>query len=327
MKRKVIKRRSLILICALAVFIAAPRLVYAQLSEIERWTIHLKNEYRIKPNITYHVVNNYELKLDVIVPREATILRPTIIAIHGGSWSGGSKEGTFLDLFPYLARGWAVVNVEYRLADVASAPGAVEDCRCALWWVLRNAEEYKFDPEKIVVMGHSAGGHLALTTGMLPISAGFDWHCPAIANSINSGTHTTPLNKTRPKVAAIINWYGITDVATYMEAEIADFMSGSDPKLRALRWLGIQTDSLAIAKQVSPVTYVESGLPPILTIHGDADPKVPYSHAVRLHEALTKAGVPNQLITIPQGGHGKFSRQEMIQIYEAIWSFLNEVLN
>ena len=104
-------------------------------------------------------------------------------------------------------------------------------------------------------------------------------------------------------------------------------MEGSDPKLRALRWLGIQTDALAIAKQVSPLTYVESGLPPILTIHGDMDTVVPYSHAVRLHEALTKADVPNQLITIPQGGHGNFSRQEMIQAYEAIWSFLNEVLN
>ena len=268
--------------------------------------------------------------------RDTTTLHPTVIVIHGGSWLTGTKEQKLLDLLPYLARGWAVVNVEYRLANVALAPGAVEDCRCALYWVLRNAEAYKFDPEKIVVTGHSAGGHLALTTGMLPISAGFDWHCPSIANSINSDTYTTPLNQTttplnqtRPKVAAIINWYGITDIVNYMETEVVNYMEGAEQKLRVLRWLGSQRDAEAIAKQVSPLTYVESGLPPILTIHGDADPKVPYSQAVRLHEALTKAGVPNQLITIPQGGHGKFSRQEMIEAYEAIWSFLtrHEVLS
>lgn len=323
MKRKTIKRSSLIFICVLAIFIDAPRLVHAQLSAIEKWIAPLSNEYRIEVNVTYHVVNNYEVKLDVVVPRDATNLHPTVISIHGGSWRGGAKEGQFLKFLPYLARGWAVVNVEYRLADAALAPGAVEDCRCALWWVLRNAEEYKFDLEKIVVTGDSAGGHLALTTGMMPISAGFDWHCPPIANSINSDAHTTPLNQTRPKVAAIINWYGITDVVDYMEAEIADFMEGAEPKkLRALGWLGSQRDGETIAKQVSPLTYVESGLPPILTIHGDADRVVPYSHAVRLHEALTKAGVPNQLITIPQGGHGKFSRQEMIQAWEGIWSFL-----
>ena len=315
------KRSSLILTCVLAIFIGVPRLVYAQLSEIERWIAPLKNEYRIEANVTYHVVNNYEVKLDVFVPRDATTLHPTVILIHGGSWRSLSKEHHFLDLLPYLARGWAVVNVEYRLADVALAPGAVEDCRCALWWVLRNAEAYKFDPEKIVITGTSAGGHLALTTGMLPISAGFDWHCRLTENLLNLDTYTTPLNQTRPKVAAIINWYGITDVV--------DLMEGPNQKLFALQWLGSQRDAEAIAKDVSPLTYVELGLPPILTIHGDADPVVPYSHAVRLHEALTKAGVPNQLITIPQGGHGKFSEQEMIQVYEAIWSFLtrHEVLS
>ena len=314
MKRKLIKRSSLILICVLAIFIGSSPSVYAQLSEIERWIAPLSNEYRIEANVTYHVVNNYEVKLDVVVPRDATTLRPTVIYIHGGGWNSKAKEQQFLNFLPYLARGWAVVNVEYRLADVALAPGAVEDCRCALWWVLRNAEAYKFDPEKIVVTGHSAGGHLALTTGMLPISTGFDWHCPPTANPLNRDTYINPLNQTRPKVAAIINWFGVTDVV--------DLMEGSNQKLFALQWLGSQRDAEDIAKQVSPLTYVESGLPPILTIHGDADSIVPYSHAVRLHEALTKAGVPNQLITIPQGAHGEFSRQEMIQVYEGIWSFL-----
>ena len=70
---------------------------------------------------------------------------PTLLYIHGGGWVGGVKETHFLDFLPYLEMGFAVVNVEYRMGRVALAPGAVEDCRCALRWVLNNAEEYGID--------------------------------------------------------------------------------------------------------------------------------------------------------------------------------------
>jgi hypothetical protein len=77
-----------------------------------------------------------------------------------------------------------------------------------------------------------------------------------------------------------------------------------------------------VARRASPLTYVRPGLPPIITIHGDADPTVPYSHAVRLHEALNKAGVPNQLVTIPGGKHGGFSHDQTVWAYTAIREFL-----
>jgi dipeptidyl aminopeptidase/acylaminoacyl peptidase len=77
-----------------------------------------------------------------------------------------------------------------------------------------------------------------------------------------------------------------------------------------------------IARRVSPIHYVRAGLPPIITIHGDADPTVPYSHAVRLHEALQKAGVTNQLVTIPGGRHGGFNREQTLRAYGGIEKFL-----
>jgi dipeptidyl aminopeptidase/acylaminoacyl peptidase len=80
-----------------------------------------------------------------------------------------------------------------------------------------------------------------------------------------------------------------------------------------------------VAKRVSPLTYVRSGLPPIFTIHGDADKIVPYSHAVRLHEALTKAGVQNKLYTVPGGGHGGFTVEQNLQAFEAIRAFLEGI--
>lgn len=74
--------------------------------------------------------------------------------------------------------------------------------------------------------------------------------------------------------------------------------------------------------RVSPLTYVRKGLPPVFTVHGDADPTVPYQHAVRLHEALNKADVPNELLTIPGGKHGNFTREETLRAHEKIEQFL-----
>ena len=288
---------TLVFLCAviLAVSISAQ----AQLSETAAWASTLR--YRIVPNVTYITANNFDAKLDIYTPQGVAAPVPTLIYIHGGGWVGGNKEGAILNILPYLEMGWAVVNVQYRLARISLAPAAVEDCRCALRWVIRNAKEYNFDVNKLVVSGHSAGGHLSLTTGMLPASAGLDREC--------YGTEDL-------KVAAIINWFGITDVN--------DLLEGPNLKSYAVQWLSSLPNREDVAKRVSPIHYVRAGLPPILTIHGDADPTVPYAHGVKLHEALTKAGVPNQLLTIPGGKHGGFTKQESLKIFAAIQEFLKK---
>jgi acetyl esterase/lipase len=177
----------------------------------------------------------------------------------------------------------------------------VEDCLCALRWVIRNAKEYGFDVTRIAVTGYSAGGHLALTTGMLPASAGFDRQCP--------GTEEL-------KVAAIVNWYGITDVA--------DLLDGTNMRPYAVQWLGSRPDRVEAAKRVSPLTYVRKGLPPILTIHGDADPTVPYAHATKLHSSLQQAGATSELVTIPNGRHGNFPLPDQLRAVEAVRAFLTK---
>ena len=82
--------------------------------------------------------------------------------------------------------------------------------------------------------------------------------------------------------------------------------------------------ALEIAERVSPLTYVRENLPPILTIHGDADKIVPYQHAVRLHKALDRAGAPNRLHTVEGGKHGGFTNEQMVLIHERINVFLKE---
>ncbi|MCI0620472.1 MAG: alpha/beta hydrolase [Acidobacteria bacterium] len=291
--------RMSVLLLALLINSLTPAFANDQLSDTAAWAATLARQYRITPNVTYLTANNWEAKLDVYQPTNASGPAPTLIYIHGGGWVGGDRQAALFNAVPYLEMGWAVVNVSYRLARISLAPAAVEDCRCALRWVIGKAKDYNFDVNKLVVTGHSAGGHLSLTTGMLPASAGLERQCPG---------------NEELKVAAIVNWYGITDVG--------DLLEGPNRKTYAVGWLSSLPNRHEIAKRVSPLEYVRPGLPPILTIHGDADPIVPYSHATRLHEALNKASVPNQLLTIPGGKHGGFTRDDTLKIFTTIRQFL-----
>jgi acetyl esterase/lipase len=265
------------------------------------WATDLGSRYWVQPDIVYQGANNQPLKLDIWYQHDIKTPSPTLVYIHGGGWIFGTKEGSVLQFLPFLEKGWTVVNVEYRMANSSLAPAAVEDTRCALRWVYRNAAQWHFDTGKIVLMGHSAGGHLSLITGMLPDGSGLDNQC---------------YGDEKLNVAAIINWYGITDVN--------DVIKGSNLKNYAVMWMGSQQNAEEIARRVSPLTYVRAGLPPILTIHGDKDDVVPYSHATRLKEALDNAKVPNQLLTIKGGGHGGFSQADYVKSYETIWAFLRQ---
>ena len=282
-------------------------LAFAQLPPAADWAAHAQNEYQVFPNITYLTASGYESKLDIYQRRDMAA-HPTLIFFHGGGWVRGTKEASAMSILPWLEMGWNVVNVEYRMARVALAPAAVEDGLCALRFAVAQAKTYGIDTSRIVVSGESAGGHLALTTGMIPESAGFTNVCAG------GGFNTS--ESAVPKVAAIINWYGITDVA--------DLLGGSNAKAYAVQWLGSLANREAVARSVSPITYVRSGLPPILSIQGDADPIVPYSQNVRLRDALTKAGVSAELVTIPGGGHGNFKPEERTKIYLKIREFLTK---
>jgi acetyl esterase/lipase len=280
-------------------------LAFAQLPPAVDWAVHAQNEYQVFPNVTYLTASGYESKLDVYQRRGAGT-HPTLIFFHGGGWIRGTKEGSAMSILPWLEMGWNVVNVEYRMARVALAPAAVEDGLCALRFAVAQAKTYGIDTNRIVLSGESAGGHLALTTGMIPESAGFTNVCAG------GGFNTS--ESAVPKVAAIINWYGITDVA--------DLLAGSNSKSYAVQWLGSLPNREELARSVSPITYVRPGLPPILSIQGDADPIVPYSQNVRLRDALTKAGDSVELVTIPGGGHGNFKPDERTKIYLKIREFL-----
>lgn len=287
-----------------------------ELDLITRWAAIAATEIRVFPDhertplanhsITYKRANNVDLTLTVVTAGPESELRPTVIYIHGGGWVHLSKEDRFFFVLPYLARGMNAVHLEYRTASQSLAPAAVEDCRCALRWICRHAQEYGIDTEKLVLIGESAGGHLALMTGLLDPGAGFDRAC------------AWSLGQDAVKVAAIVNYFGITDVL--------DVLEGPNQRLWALEWFGSLPNRIDLARQLSPLNYVRPGVPPIVTVHGARDAAVPYNHAVRLHEALDRVGVPNKLITIPEGAHGqrRFSRAENVRSQAEVFEFLDQ---
>lgn len=278
------------------------------LSPTAQWAAHAQNRYQIAANVTYLTASGVDLKLDVYRRRDAKTPQPTLVFYHGGGWVQGAKENALMSLMPWLEMGWSVVNVQYRLLRVAEAPAAVEDAQCALRFLAAQAKTYNIDVSRIVVTGESAGGHLALAAGMIPASAGF--------TNICAGGGFAGMENEVPKVAAILNWYGITDVA--------DMLAGPHARSYAVQWVGSAKNRAEIAKSISPLTYVRAGLPPILSIHGDKDPIVPYAQAKELHDALAKAGATHELFTVPGGGHGNFAPEERTKIYMKIREFLGQ---
>ena len=258
--------------------------------------------YIAKLDVVYTKVNGWDGRTDLYLNPNASKPTPVVINIHGGGWNKGTKEsqGGFNTFFK---AGFAVANMEYRLSGQAKAPAAVEDTRCMLIYLIKNAKELNIDVNKIVIMGGSAGGHLALMGGLLGNDHRFDTNCPGVENV---------------KVAAIIDKYGIADVWDWT---YGPEHKSSSPKL----WLGDNANNDAFIKSVSPINYVTKNSPPIFIVHGDSDPTVPYQQSVDLYKKLQKLGVKSQFITVPGGLHGKFDKEKNADINKSIIEFLKSI--
>jgi len=270
---------------------AAPRELIAS-----EWSILITSN--VRGNIEYAKGPGWTNSLDVFWP-DGDGPFPVVVYYHGGGWSQGAKEDGRLFALPFLDMGFAIVNVGYRLAGTASAPAAAEDAICAARWVAANAPKYRLDPSRMVLAGHSAGGHLALMAGLAQDNTTLAKNCS---------------DMTAPRIAAVINYSGVTDVA--------DLLEGSQRRPYATNWIGNQTEGGELAALVSPINHVHRGAPSVLTVHGDQDEVVPYAQAVRLHEKLQAMGVPNRLVSVREGGHAFYDRDKTLNAHAAIELFL-----
>jgi acetyl esterase/lipase len=281
------------------VLLMQPFLLLAQDDAIK--VVKYPEGYTAQLNTVYTKVGDWEGKVDLYLPANTGKPSPVIINIHGGGWNHGVKEsqGGFNSFFKM---GYAVANMEYRLVGTAPAPAAVEDTRCMLIYLIKNAKELNIDINKIVIMGASAGGHLALMGGLLANNHLFDTNCPGVKNV---------------KVAAIIDKYGPADLT-----EISKLNNGRNS---GVKWMGPHANDPKFIASVSPIFYVDKNSPPTFIVHGTADPLVPYQQSVSLHEKLVAAGVKTQFISVDGGHHGGFPKEKMTEISDAITEFLKSL--
>ena len=254
--------------------------------------------YTSQLNLIYTSAAAWEGKMDLYLPSKERGLSPAIINIHGGGWQNGTKD-TQGGYNSYFKAGFAVANIAYRLSGQATAPAAIEDTRCALIYLIKNAKTLNIDINKIIIMGGSAGGHLALMGGLLSNDSRFDTNCPGLKNI---------------KVAAIIDKYGIVDVG---DKRYGKFRSGSEKK-----WLGDKVNDQSFIESVSPIYQVKKNSPPIFIAHGDADPTVPIQQSIDLKKKLDELGVKNEFMIVPGGLHGKFSVAQNAELDAAIMKFI-----
>jgi acetyl esterase/lipase len=278
------------------------------LEEYQRATLLAR--YEISRDLTYGVRDGRAMQLDLYLPsRDVSLNREVIVMfMHGGCWISGSKDDAIPHLDPFLEMGMTVANVEYRLAHVAHAPAAIDDCRVALHWLIEHAQDFGYDPSKIIVAGVSSGGYLALMTGILGPA-----NLPARSDHTLASTLAPARAAPGGAVKAILNWSGMTDMT--------DLLAGPHKTDYAAAWFG-DVGIEPLARLVSPLYAVRPGMAPVLTIHGTADPVVPFSQALKLQDALTTAGVRHQFLGIPESGHGAYSTSQRNAAHQTLREFL-----
>lgn len=257
------------------------------------------DNYKAQLDVIYAETDNWKGRLDVYFPMEASKKVPLLINIHGGGWNHGNKESQ-TRFSSFFKNGFAVANVEYRLVQQATAPAAIQDVRCALAYLYEKANIYNIDTDRIILMGASAGGHLALMAGLDVHNFNFEDQC-----NIPDGV----------KIFALINKYGISDLSAQ------NVKNSKSVK----NWLGTKSGDIKFTQAVSPLFQINKNSPPVFIVHGDADPIIPYQQSVIFYDELLKNGIKTKFITVKNGQHGKFITEDKKYINKELWKFLKEI--
>jgi acetyl esterase/lipase len=254
-------------------------------------------------DLVYTKAGDVELKLDLARP-EGDGPFPAVLVIHGGGWAGGNKDQNRGALAEFARRGYVAVSPQYRFAPKHTFPAQVHDVKAAVRWLRSHKDEYKVDPEKIGAVGFSAGGHLSLMLGLTGPDDGLEGDVPAGAPS--------------SKVQAVVNYFGPTDFLA------TDLPEVTKPIVKNFLG-GPVSEKAEEAKKASPVYFVTSDDPPILTFQGTKDDLVPHTQAEKLVDAMTKAGVPGRTELLIGKGHG-WGDPEMRHTFAETFAFFDRYL-
>jgi acetyl esterase/lipase len=236
----------------------------------------------VEKNVVFGKGGDMDLRCDLYRPAPGTEKRMATIHLHGGGFTGGSKDGLADRIRPFAARGYLAIAAQYRLAGQAKWPSQIEDVKAAVRWARANAKTLGIEPERIAIVGYSAGGHLALMT------AGTQNRPELEGRGGNAGVGT--------QVAACAAYYAVTELNV-----------GRDGSAQVLLPPG---SDAAAHRAASPTTYVTKSSPPTVLFHGVADTTVPIESSMRFMQLLRDAGVTTEMHSFAGAPHAFDSMPE-----------------
>jgi len=272
------------LLCAMALLGSAlpfPSFAQSVVAAAER-------ELVVQEDLVYGRVHGAGLLADVAYPKSDKPM-PAIISVHGGRWRGGHKR----DSSTIVVRQWAefgffAMSIDYRLVGCSPVPACYQDLQCAIRFVHANAKKYNIDPERIFLMGQSAGGQmvsLAATLGDGPFPRTGGWEEAS--------------NKFRAVISVAANY----ELTTLSWGDI---------------WTPASGDPIEARKLASPVNHVRKEMVPLLILHSDNDRSVPIENALAMVEALKQADAPHLFHRYPEMGHMGINEEVILRAREFI---------
>jgi acetyl esterase/lipase len=249
-------------------------------------------------NLVYSCEPGYRpLFLDLRVPQQGAGPHPVIIWVHGGGWNRGSRKRLPPHLFdnnPHdqmLDAGYAVAAIDYRLSREAAFPGMLSDIKAVTRWMRGHAAEFDLDPDRVVIWGESAGGHITLMSGLC---------------TKTEGVERTGECLDQPELPnAIVDWYGPADLEALMRADV-----GGDSEESGAQERGA-SDVVPVIQQgtgwsyadLSPMSYIRQDIPPVFVAHGVEDSSVPVQQSRDLVAQLRAAGATVDYLEVPGAEH------------------------
>lgn len=248
----------------------------------------IPSNIRIDKDVEYAAPGGISLKADVYYPLDSSKKHAGIAMVHGGGWISGSKENEKYMAMELASKGFVVIAVGYRLADIAKYPAGIEDIETAIQWIRKNHRKYALDKNKMVVLGESAGAQMATLVGV----------------------------KSKNKIKAIINVDGIVSFV-HPEAEESTYAS---------YWLGGDRDiNLKNWTEASPLEYVDQHTPPTLFINS-SQPRF-HAGRDDMMKKLRSYNIPTEFHEIKDSPHSFWSAEPWFtETLNYTVDFLNKVL-
>jgi acetyl esterase/lipase len=245
------------------------------------------------------------LQLNLARPKSPSGKTPAILCIHGGGFRAGKREGWDARCKLLAERGYVAATVTYRLAPKSQFPAAVEDCKAAVRWLRANAEKYSIDPDRIGVIGDSAGGHLAQFLGVTNGVAQFE------GDGGNASLSS--------RVSCVVNYYGPSDLTksygkSVDAAEVLPLWLGGDDSKEHRRHI-----------LASPLYWVTPAAAPTLLLQGTEDKYVNHEQAVWMRDRLKSAEVDVEFLSLEGAGHG-FKGADAEKAWKAALEFFDRHL-